>query len=73
MLDQLKQQVPVMRLMFCIALHHMRLQFDQGRSRCDGTITEIQMLITTYNTFIQSHSQVRADCFSVCSRPPSFR
>jgi hypothetical protein len=41
-------------------LPQLRLQFDQGRARCDGTISELQMLITTYNTFVQSHSQVFA-------------
>lgn len=44
------------------------MQFDQGRARCDGTISELQMLITTYNTFVQSHSQVCAG-----TRHASFR
>ncbi len=38
----------------------IRPQFDQGRSRCDGTVIELQMLIATYTSFSQSHSQARA-------------
>jgi hypothetical protein len=35
-------------------------QFDQGRSRSDGTIIDLQMLTATYTSFSQSHSQVHA-------------
>jgi hypothetical protein len=38
----------------------MLSQFDQGRSRCDGTIAELQMLTATYTSFLQSHSQASA-------------